>query len=110
MWIVCWTSEHEFYGFIEEIKHWERCESAEEAESIVRKLTENGVPEDSILIFGPDSEMTVKDLRALCIGRAILEEAMFEGIDLTEGEIEHQLGTVWVGDYAISVTETEPSD
>ena len=34
---------------------------------------------------------------------AIMEEAAFNGCPIEEGaDIEHQLGTVWVGDVAIS--------
>ena len=41
------------------------------------------------------------------IGLAMIEEATFNGFNLTEGEIEHQLGTIWVGNCAISIIESE---
>jgi len=46
--------------------------------------------------------MSELDLAKIAFADAIIEEAAFNGIeiDLLEDEIEHQLGTVWVGNKA----------
>lgn len=61
----------------------------------------------------PEKDMTETDIKnwMLELANAVLAEASFNGCPIELGaDIEHQLGTVWVGDAAISILKTESLD
>lgn len=60
-----------------------------------------------------EKDMTETDIRnwKLELVNAVLAEAIFNDCPIEVGsDIEHQLGTVWVGDAAISILKTESLD
>jgi hypothetical protein len=60
-----------------------------------------------------EKDMTETDIRnwKLELANAVLAEAEFNNCPIEVGaDIEHQLGTVWVGDAAITFVKTESLD
>jgi len=108
MFTICWQELSEVNGKDVFVDHWERYEDLDSVKQLIEDLEERGLdPDFDILILAPDSELSVEDIRALEIGRAIMEEADFLDINLMEGQIEHQLGSIYVNDVYISILPVE---
>jgi len=69
-------------------------------QEIVNVLRDMATPLQSKVI----DEMINEVENKLNFANAIIEET---GVDIENNEIEHQLGTVWVGNIAITGVETE---
>ena len=56
-----------------------------------------------------EEDIREEDIAKIALANAIIKEAEFNGIiiDLENEVIEHQLGTVWVGNVAINSIEIE---